>query len=76
MMWSCRNDARGGVCLDEVRSVDDAARSDFLTFVHARTGTLFRVAYALTGQQQTAEDLLQASLQKIALSDAFEETRS
>ena len=47
--------------------MDDAARSDFLTFVHARTATLFRVAYALTGQQHTAEDLLQASLEKIAL---------
>ena len=45
----------------------DAARSDFLTFVHTRTGTLFRVAYALAGQQQAAEDLLQASLEKMAL---------
>lgn len=47
--------------------MDDAARDDFLTFVHTRTGTLFRVAYALAGQQQAAEDLLQTSLEKIAL---------
>jgi RNA polymerase sigma-70 factor (sigma-E family) len=50
-----------------VSFVDDAARSDFLTFVHARAGALFRVAYALAGQQQAAEDLVQASLEKMAL---------
>lgn len=67
MMSSCRKTSAGRVYLGEVRPVDDAARSDFLEFVHTRTGALFRVAYALAGQQQVAEDLLQASLEKIAL---------
>lgn len=47
--------------------MDDAARTEFLAFVHGRTKSLFRLAYALSGQQQAAEDLLQTGLEKIAL---------
>jgi len=53
--------------MGEVTYVDDAARSEFLTFVHGRTASLFRVAYALSGQQHAAEDLLQTGLEKLAL---------
>ena len=47
--------------------MDEVARSEFVAFVHARTPALFRVAYALVGHQQAAEDLLQAGLEKVAL---------
>ncbi len=46
--------------------MDAAAEREFLEFVAARTHVLFRVAYALTGHQQAAEDLLQSALAKAA----------
>ena len=42
------------------------AERDFREFVAARTPALFRTAYALTGHQQQAEDLLQSALTKTA----------
>jgi RNA polymerase sigma-70 factor (sigma-E family) len=39
---------------------------EFLDFVEARTGALFRAAYGLAGQQQAAEDLLQTALERLA----------
>jgi RNA polymerase sigma-70 factor (sigma-E family) len=47
--------------------VDEAAERDFTEFVAMRTHSLFRVAYALTGDQHAAEDLLQNALAKAAL---------
>jgi RNA polymerase sigma-70 factor (sigma-E family) len=38
----------------------------FLDFVAARSTSLFRTAYALTGHQQAAEDLMQTALAKTA----------
>lgn len=38
---------------------------EFLEFVREATPGLFRVAYALTGQQHAAEDLLQSALEKV-----------
>ena len=38
----------------------------FLEFADAATPALFRIAYALTGQQQAAEDLLQSALERVA----------
>ena len=42
------------------------AEREFLDFVEARTAALFRAAYALSGQQQAAEDLLQTALERLA----------
>ncbi len=42
------------------------AEHSFREFVAARTPALFRTAYALTGHQQQAEDLLQSALTKTA----------
>ncbi len=39
---------------------------EFLDFVAAATPALFRTAYALTGQQHAAEDLLQSALERVA----------
>jgi RNA polymerase sigma-70 factor (sigma-E family) len=47
--------------------VDGAAEVEFTAFVAERTHALFRTAYALTGNQHAAEDLLQAALAKLAL---------
>jgi len=47
--------------------VDKQAERDFTEFVTQRTGALFRMAYALTGNQHAAEDLLQNALAKAAL---------
>jgi RNA polymerase sigma-70 factor (sigma-E family) len=46
--------------------LDKRSEQEFLDFVSARTQTLFRTAYALTGHQQSAEDLLQTALTKTA----------
>ena len=46
--------------------MDSQAEREFTDFVVERTHALFRVAYALTGQQQAAEDLLQGALAKAA----------
>ncbi|GAA0794041.1 SigE family RNA polymerase sigma factor [Spirilliplanes yamanashiensis] len=43
-----------------------STEQEFLAFVAAATPALFRVAYALTGQQQAAEDLLQSALERVA----------
>src|SRR2546423_1255332 len=50
---------------EEVR-VDSRSEREFLDFVTARSHALFRVAFALTGHQQAAEDLLQSALAKTA----------
>jgi RNA polymerase sigma-70 factor (sigma-E family) len=47
--------------------VDPAAEVEFSAFVAERTHALFRTAYALTGNQHSAEDLLQAALAKLVL---------
>jgi RNA polymerase sigma-70 factor (sigma-E family) len=47
--------------------VDSRSEREFLDFVTARSHALFRVAFALTGHQQAAEDLLQSALAKTAL---------
>ena len=47
--------------------MDSQAEREFTDFVVERTHALFRVAYALTGQQQAAEDLLQGALAKAAV---------
>jgi RNA polymerase sigma-70 factor (sigma-E family) len=46
--------------------VDEGARQDFTEFVAARSKRLIRLAYVLTGDQHTAEDLLQNALIKAA----------
>lgn len=43
-------------------------QQEFLDFVEAATPALFRVAYALTGQQHAAEDLLQTALERVVRS--------
>jgi RNA polymerase sigma-70 factor (sigma-E family) len=47
--------------------LDEQSEREFLEFVAARTHVLFRMAYALTGHQQSAEDLLQSALATCAL---------
>jgi RNA polymerase sigma-70 factor (sigma-E family) len=44
--------------------MDDEARARFGEFAQARTPALIRVAYLLTGDQHTAEDLVQSALAK------------
>lgn len=44
--------------------MDARIEEEFTTFVAERTHALFRVAYALTGNQHAAEDLLQTALAK------------
>jgi RNA polymerase sigma-70 factor (sigma-E family) len=44
--------------------VDADVEREFTDFVAERTHALFRVAYALTGNQHAAEDLLQTALAK------------
>ena len=46
--------------------MDSQTEREFTDFVVERTHALFRVAYALAGQQQAAEDLLQGALAKAA----------
>jgi DNA-directed RNA polymerase specialized sigma24 family protein len=46
--------------------VNDHARLEFAEFVAARSGALIRLAYVLTGDQHTAEDLLQTALTRAA----------
>lgn len=41
-------------------------RETFTTFVAARSGSLMRLAYVLTGDQHAAEDLLQTALTRTA----------
>ncbi len=47
--------------------MDELAEREFREYVAARQGTLFRVALLLAGHREDAEDLLQASLTKLAL---------
>src|SRR6266511_1556869 len=47
--------------------LDKESEREFLEFVAARTHALFRMAYALTGNQQAAEDLLQSALATCAI---------
>src|SRR5688572_30163763 len=44
--------------------VDDEARTRFGEFAQSRTAALIRVAYLLTGDQHSAEDLVQSALAK------------
>jgi RNA polymerase sigma-70 factor (sigma-E family) len=46
--------------------VDSAAESEFTEFVVRHSYQLLRVAYALTGEQYAAQDLLQVALAKTA----------
>jgi RNA polymerase sigma-70 factor (sigma-E family) len=46
--------------------MDDEARARFSEFVAARTPSLIRLAYLLTGDQHAAEDLLQTALARTA----------
>ncbi len=46
--------------------MDAQSEHEFREFVAARSHALFRVAYALTGQQQSAEDLVQVALTRTA----------
>src|SRR5215471_17285225 len=46
--------------------MDDHDRQAFREFVAARTPTLMRIAYLLTGNQHDAEDLLQTALTRAA----------
>jgi RNA polymerase sigma-70 factor (sigma-E family) len=46
--------------------VDEGAQQDFAEFVAARSKQLIRLAYVLTGDQHSAEDLLQNALIKAA----------
>jgi RNA polymerase sigma-70 factor (sigma-E family) len=48
--------------------VDDKARQEFAEFAAARASALIRVAFVLTGDQHSAEDLLQTALTKAAAS--------
>ncbi|WP_144124321.1 SigE family RNA polymerase sigma factor [Catellatospora sichuanensis] len=47
--------------------MDELAEREFREYVALRQGTLYRVAYLLTGHHQDAEDLLQVALTKLAL---------
>jgi RNA polymerase sigma-70 factor (sigma-E family) len=44
-----------------------SSERDFLDFVEEATPVLMRAAYALTGQQQGAEDLVQTALERVAM---------
>ena len=46
--------------------MEATARQEFLEFCQARTTALFRVAYAIAGDQHGAEDLLQTALERLA----------
>ena len=46
--------------------MDEGAQQEFAEFVAARSMQLIRLAYVLTGDQHTAEDLLQNALVKAA----------
>lgn len=48
--------------------MDERAREDFRRYVVARSPTLLRTAYVLTGQRADAEDLLQTTLTKALVS--------
>ncbi len=47
--------------------MDPVTEVEFSAFVAERSHVLFRTAFALTGNQHAAEDLLQAALAKLAL---------
>ncbi|MDI1463124.1 SigE family RNA polymerase sigma factor [Catellatospora sp. KI3] len=47
--------------------MDQLAEREFREYVALRQGSLYRVAYLLTGHHQDAEDLLQVALTKLAL---------
>ncbi|MET7421243.1 SigE family RNA polymerase sigma factor [Dactylosporangium sp. NPDC005555] len=47
--------------------MDPATKHEFTQFVEQRSHALFRFAYALTGAQHAAEDLLQGALAKALL---------
>lgn len=42
-----------------------STEAEYLDFVAQATPSLFRIAYALTGRQQDAEDLLQTALERL-----------
>jgi DNA-directed RNA polymerase specialized sigma24 family protein len=46
--------------------VNERDRAEFTEFASGRSGALIRVAYALTGDQHAAEDLLQTALTRAA----------
>jgi len=46
--------------------VNERDRQEFAKFAAARSGTLIRLAYVLTGDQHAAEDLLQTALTRAA----------
>ncbi|MEO3788240.1 SigE family RNA polymerase sigma factor [Actinocorallia sp. B10E7] len=46
--------------------MNQEARESFARFVAARSGSLIRTAYVLTGDQHAAEDLLQSALTRTA----------
>ena len=46
--------------------MDKRARQEFTEFVTARSGSLIRLAYVLTGDQPAAEELLQTALTRTA----------
>ncbi len=48
--------------------MDPVGEVEFSAFVAERTHVLFRTAFALTGNQRAAEDLLQSALAKLVLS--------
>ncbi|MDT5040203.1 MAG: hypothetical protein QOE51_1188 [Actinoplanes sp.] len=47
--------------------MDPSSEAKFLRFVANASPALLRAAYALTGQQQAAEDLVQTALERVAL---------
>jgi RNA polymerase sigma-70 factor (sigma-E family) len=46
--------------------VDPSSEAEFLRFVANASPALLRAAYALTGQQQAAEDLVQTAFERVA----------
>jgi RNA polymerase sigma-70 factor (sigma-E family) len=46
--------------------VNECDRAEFTEFASGRSGALIRLAYALTGDQHAAEDLLQTALMRAA----------
>lgn len=50
--------------LERVSTVKQSTDADFTAFVRERGPALVRIAYTMTGDQQSAEDLVQAALAK------------
>lgn len=46
--------------------MDPSSEAEFLRFVADASPALLRAAYALTGQQQAAEDLVQTAFERVA----------